>query len=149
MTAYPPAVNRLAPKRMLAECLIAFACGSALLVLPVALDPATAAHPGQSKVLPMVASAAEGGVKLYSLGLLVGLGVCLGFLARSPALLLSLCAVLVFPIWSIADLASGRGHRWLVLEWLIYGLYLVLPLIGIASARAARKYLTSETEPGP
>lgn len=133
---------------MLIECLIAFACGSALLVLPVAFDPETAANPAQAKVLPIVATAAER-VRLYSLGLLVGLGVCLGFLARSPALLLSLCAVLAFPLWSIADLASGRSHRWLVLEWIIYGLYVLLPLIGIGSARAARKYVTSDTEPGP
>jgi hypothetical protein len=124
--------------------MIAFACGSALLILPVAFDPETASQPVQANILPVVAAAAER-VKLFSLGLLIVLGVGLGALAQGPALLLSLCAILAFPIWSIADLASGASHKWLLLEWFVYGLYVLLPLIGIGSARTAKKYVTSIT----
>jgi hypothetical protein len=131
-------------QRTVTECLIAFACGAIVLILPVALDPETAAHPIQAQVLPVVATAVER-VKLYSLGLLVVLGVALGVFAKGSALLLSLCAVLAFPLWSVADIASGRDHNLLPLEWAVYAFYVFLPLVGISGGRAAKRYVASGT----
>ena len=131
-------------QRVAAECFIAFACGSTVLILPVALDPETAAHPIQAEILPVVATAVER-VKLYSLGLLIVLGIALGVCARAPALLLSVSAVLAFPLWSIADIASGRDHNLPPLEWMVYVFYVLLPLIGITGGRAAKQYAASGT----
>lgn len=120
-------------RNMLIEYLLAFLCGAAILILPVVLDPDHVKYP--ATFLPGISDAVEG-LNLYSLGLLMLFGALLGIYAKSSAILLAICTVSVFPIWSIIDIASGGdGHNLLPFEWAFYAFYSVFPLVGISSAR--------------
>jgi hypothetical protein len=132
----------LAPRRIALECLIAFCCGAAVLIVPVALAPETFAHPYPAKLLPLVATAAKR-VEPYSFALLVVLGLALGYFTRTSAMLLAVCSVLLFPLWSTVDVFLGGDHNLLPFEWLAYAFYALLSLAGIAAARIAKRYVAS------
>ena len=134
--------DHTASTRTVLECLIAFVCGAIILIVPVALAPDTFSHPEPAKFLPLVATAVER-IEPYSLGLLFLLGLVLGYFARSSALVLAVCIVLIFPLWSVADIFLGGDHNLLPFEWLFYAFYALLPLAGIATIRVARRALAS------
>ena len=132
----------LPPTRIALECLIAFCCGAAVLIVPVALAPETFTHPYPAKILPLVATAVER-VEPYSFALLVVLGLALGYFTRTSGTLLAICSVLLFPLWSIVDMFLGGDHNLLPFEWLAYASYALLSLAGIAAARIAKRYVAS------
>jgi len=130
-------------RNALIEYLLAFLGGAAILVLPVALDPDHVRYP--AAFLPVVRNVVEG-LQLYSLDLLVVFGALLGIYAKSSAVLLGICSVSIFPLWSIIDIASGGdGHNLLPFEWAFYAVYTVFPIIGIASARFTKRRFTTGT----
>ncbi len=133
----------LAPRRIALECLIAFCCGAAVLIVPVALAPETFTHPYPAKIFPLVATAAKR-VESYSFALLLVLGLALGYFTRTSGTLLAVCSVLLFPFWSIVDMFLGGDHNLLPFEWLAYAFYALLSLAGIATARIAKRYVASD-----
>jgi len=132
----------LASRRIALECLVAFCCGAAVLIVPVALAPETFAHPYPAKILPLLATAAKR-IEPYSFALLVVLGLALGYFTRASGTLLATCSVLLFPLWSIVDMFLGGDHNLLPFEWLAYAFYALLSLVGIATARLAKRYVAS------
>jgi hypothetical protein len=127
--------------RTIIESAATFAAGTAILLLPVLSAPRHARYP--AAFLPAVRDAVEG-IRPISFLLLLFLGLVLGVAARASALLLAAAAVAVFPIWSVVDAAlGGQSHNLLPLEWLFYGLYAVIVLIGLAIGRGARTVFAS------
>jgi hypothetical protein len=124
--------------RLVAELLIAFVLGAAILILPVVMDPTHRQY--ASAFLPVVRDCVED-LKPYSLLLLVGLGLVMGATFRSPVVLLSVASVAVFPLWSAIDtiVGKGEGHNLLPFEWLAYAFYGAFTLLGCGVGRATRR----------
>lgn len=127
-------------QRIALECLAAFALGAAVLVIPAAFE--TTLYP--AKFLPLIATAVER-VSFVTLTVLFVLGAALGIAFRAPAVLLAVCAVLIFPLWSIADIAHGGDHNLLPFEWLVYAFDIVLVLGGILLARFTKQHVATDT----
>jgi hypothetical protein len=76
---------------------------------------------------------------------LAALGAGLGIAFRAPAFILAVSTVLVFPLWSIVDIAHGGDHNLLPFEWLIYCFYVLLVLGSILIARFTKRHATAGT----
>jgi hypothetical protein len=83
------------PISIRAEVFLAAVAGMAVIVLPVAADPLHTHY--SAAFLPFMRDAVEG-MKLYSLGLLVGVGLLLGFFGRGSVLLTGPATMLLFPV---------------------------------------------------
>ena len=121
---------------------VAFLAGSAILVLPVLLDPSHS--PLTHALVPFVRRAIEG-LSIYSLPLLLALGVLLGVFAKAHTLLLAVSATALFPLYSLADLAirGTEGQDALPWDWGSFAFIATFPLVGISVARFVRRKLVS------
>jgi hypothetical protein len=127
-------------RRATLECVAAFALGATVLVVPAVFEPVL--YP--AKFLPLIATAVER-VSFVTLMVLAALGAGIGIAFRAPAFLLAICTVLVFPLWSIADIAHGGDHNLLPFEWLVYAFDVVLVLGSILIARTIKRHVAAGT----
>jgi peptidoglycan/LPS O-acetylase OafA/YrhL len=118
--------------RVSLEVVVAAAAGLCAVVVPVILDPGTTHY--SAAVLPVMRDAVEG-MHLYSLALLVGIGILLGPFGKAPVWLTGPATMAAFPVWSVIDMAMGQDHNLFPIEWFLYGL---VSLCGLAGALAAR-----------
>lgn len=128
------------------ELSVAFLAGSAILVLPVLLDPWHSPLSHSHALVPFVRESIER-LSIYSLPLLIVLGVLLGVFATAHTLLLALSATALFPLYSLADLAirGTEGQDALPWDWGSFAFIATFPLVGISAARFARRKLVSRT----
>lgn len=126
--------------RLCVEVVLAATAGMAAVVLPVVADPLHPHYP--AAFLVFIADAVEG-MKLYSLGLLVVVGLLLGLFGRGPVLLLGPATMLLFPIWSAADMLAGStGHNLWPIEWFFYGIESLFGLLGAGIGRGVKRMIS-------
>lgn len=124
------------------ELLVMALLGGMVMVIPVVMDPSSIRY--DAKFLPLIRTAVEG-FKFYSLGLIFILGVMAGILCKSPAWLLGLSTITIFPLWSLTDMAMGASHYLLAVEWAVYLFVGLCGVAGVVAGRIFRGYYRSRT----